>query len=122
MELFEMLAYSAGFNPAAVDPFNIFVEEFNDLIAAIRRNRNVDLIVIGAHLNTEANHIRLAGHTVARSTKHVPTRNELLGRADAHDLCPAVSAFLERAIESVPPTSVAAYSEQVARGLGVPTY
>jgi hypothetical protein len=118
-----MPAFSAGYNEAYKDPFVAFAEELNDLVSAIRRNRNVDLIVIGAHLNREATNIRLVAHTVARSTKHVPTRNELLGRADAHDLCPAVSAFLERAIESgVPPISVAAYSEQIARGLGVPAY
>jgi hypothetical protein len=118
-----MPAFSAGYNEAYKDPFVAFAEELNDLVSAIRRNRNVDLIVIGAHLNTEANHIRLAAHTVGRSTKHVPTKAELLGRADAHDLLPSISAFLEGAIESgVPATSVAAYSEQVARGLGVPTY
>jgi hypothetical protein len=125
MELFEMPAYSAGFNPAAVDPFVAFREEFDGLIEAVRGNRNVCVHVVGGHLIADANCLRLTGHVVSPPKKRGLTVQELMAMNKnpeniSWDLLPALSEFLESAVvkSNVPAVSAASYAEQIARNLG----
>jgi hypothetical protein len=118
------MSFYSRHNPAAIDPFVTFREEFDRLIEVIMSNRNVDVHVVGGHLIKDANHLYLTGHVVSPPKKRGLTVQELMAMNKnpdgiSWDLLPALSEFLQGAVTAgVPATSVAGYAEQSARALG----